>query len=184
MAELLYLNLIPVSEQAAFGNKVIDVANRLGTDANWLMQIMKAESGLRADAKNTKYPFKNGYATGLIQFTPDTAIGLGTTTTALAGMSRTDQMEYVYKYLSSYKNRLKSYFDLYLAIFFPAAIPYSNQDNYVFETSKISRSAIARSNPAIDINKDGLIKMGEFRQYLINTVQEKYRGIVFDKKKS
>ena len=40
-------------------------------------------------------------ATGLIQFMPSAAAGLGTSTQALAGMSRAEQMKYVEKYLSN-----------------------------------------------------------------------------------
>ena len=40
-------------------------------------------------------------ATGLIQFMPNTAEGLGTSTGELAGMSRARQMHYVEKYLSN-----------------------------------------------------------------------------------
>ncbi len=176
---LLYINLVPSSERDAFEQKVQSVASNLQTNPNWLMQIMKAESGLRADIQNTSYPMSNGYATGLIQFTPDTAAGLGTSTQALKQMSRVQQMDYVYKYLKPYAGRLNSYFDIYLVVFFPAAIGQTNNDNYVFETSRISRGSVARSNPTMDINKDGMITMAEFKQYLKNTVKQEYWDDIF-----
>jgi hypothetical protein len=177
MVDLIYINLIPdLSEQYLFSEKVRDVANRLQTNPDWLMQVMKAESGLSASIRNTFAPAKDidgnvAYATGLIQFMPSTARALGTTTWDLEKMSRVDQMEYVYKYLKPYTGNLKSYFDVYLTVFFPAAIPHSTEDNWVFETKGLSAEKIAKANPTMDINKDGKITMAEFRQYLQNTVK-------------
>ena len=190
---LLYINLIPLAEAEAFAKKVLEIAEKLKINPDWLMQVMKSESGLKANAINTHYPFKkkdgtlDGYATGLIQFIPDTARSLGTTTLALYSMTRLDQLDYVYKYFKPYTGRLKSYFDVYLVTFFPVAVPYSNDDNYVFEAKGISRTAIAKANPAININKDEKITMAEFKQYLRNTVLDKYKEKVFgiiEKKKA
>ena len=176
---LLYINLVPSSERSAFENKVASVASNLGINPNWLMQVMKAESGLRADIQNLAHPMQGGNATGLIQFSPDTAKNLGTTTDQLKRMSRVDQMDYVEQYFKPYASKIKSYFDLYLITFFPAAAGHSSDDEYVFETKNISRSSVAKGNPTIDINKDGKITMAEFKQYLKNTVQKQYWDAVF-----
>ena len=61
-------------------------------------------------------------ATGLIQFMPSTAIGLGTTTAALAAMTAEDQLEYVERYFKPYRNRLNTLEDLYMAILWPIAV--------------------------------------------------------------
>ena len=53
---------------------------------------------------------KGTKATGLIQFMPKTAIGLGTTIDELAGMTQVQQMDYVYTYFKSYTGRLKMVF--------------------------------------------------------------------------
>lgn len=176
---LLYINLVPSSEQVDFSNKVNQVAQNLGINPNWLMQVMKAESGIRADIQNLAHPMEGGNATGLIQFSPNTAKSLGTTTDALKNMSRVEQMDYVEKYFKPYASKIKSYFDLYLITFFPAAAGHSDDDSYVFETSKISRSSVATGNPSIDINKDGKITMAEFKQYLRNTVASQYMDAIF-----
>jgi hypothetical protein len=179
MASLLYISLVPPTEQLAFEAKVRDVASKLKTDPNYLMQVMKAESGLRADIENTYAPFADGYATGLIQFIPSTARALGTTTTALKGMSRVQQMDYVYAYLKPYAGQLNSYFAVYLVVFFPAAIPHVNDDAWVFETKSIARASVAKANPAININKDGMITMAEFKQYIKNTVPKANWQVLF-----
>jgi hypothetical protein len=175
---LLYSYLIPTSERTAFENKVTDVANKLNTNPDWLMQVMKAESGLRADIQNP-IEMQGGHATGLIQFAPDTAKALGTTTDALKKMSRVQQMDYVYKYFEPYKGKLNSYFDVYLPVFFPAAIGHTNDDAYVFKTSRISAAAVAKANPSIDVNKDGVVTMADFKAYLKKTVDQKYWDQVF-----
>jgi hypothetical protein len=179
MSSLLYINLVPSLEQDAFAQKVTDVATALQCDPNWLMQVMKAESGLRSDIQNTTYPLHNGYATGLIQFTPDTAASLGTTTDDLKQMSRVDQMDYVQKYFSPYIGQLNSYFAIYLVTFFPAAISHVDDDTYIFQTNNIAASSIAKSNPTIDINGDGQITMAEFKQYVQNSVQQQYWDQIF-----
>ncbi len=174
---LLYINLIPSSEQKTFQDKVNSVALKLLTNPDWLMQVMKAESGINPSIENTYRPMHNGNATGLIQFTPDTALNLGTTVAALKQMNRVDQMDYVYKYFKPYTGRLNSYFDIYLVTFFPAAI--GKPDDWVIHTDRIPGSAVAHSNPTMDINKDGQITIAEFKQYLRNTVPAQYQDIVF-----
>lgn len=164
---LLFIQNYKGSDAPAFEAKVKEVAADLGIDPNWLLATMWKESRLNPQAQNTKFPVGGGYATGLIQFVPDTARGLGTTTEQLYRMSGVQQMEYVRKYFKDIirrHGRLNSYFDTYIAVFFPAAI--GKPDNWVFEARNISRSAVARQNPAIDINKDNVITVAEFKEYL------------------
>jgi Transglycosylase SLT domain len=182
--KLVYLDLVPLQERDVFAAAVCSVSAFLEIDSNWLMAVMKAESGIKANARNTSFPFMkdgklDGYATGLVQFIPSTARSMGTTTWDLEKLSRVEQMDYVKKYFAPYKGKIKSYFDLYMVTFFPAGLPNSENADWVFETSKIRRASIAKSNPTIDINKDGKITIAEFRQYLINTVKPDLRGFVF-----
>lgn len=85
-----------LAKDAQFARAVAGVADRLGIPAQWLVDVMAFETG------GTFSPgISNGAgsgATGLIQFMPDTARGLGTSTGALAGMTRTQQLRYVEKY--------------------------------------------------------------------------------------
>ena len=184
--DLIYVKKIPENLLRDFFVKLAAIAKLLQVDPNWLMQVFQAESGVDPSRRNTYAPFhkKNGdldgYATGFIQFVPDTARRMGTTTQALEKMGWIKQLDYVYKYLQPYTGKIKNYFDLYLLVFFPAAVGHSNDDNWVFETKNISRLKIARANPAIDINKNGTITMGEFKQYVKNTVQKSLWSKVFD----
>lgn len=164
-------------DRAAFVAKVRAIASELGTNPNWLMGVMWAESKLNPQAQNTVYPVQGGYATGLIQFTPDTARSLGTSTAALLDMDGVQQLDYVKKYFRPYSGRLRSYFDVYAAVFFPAAI--GKPDAWVFQTSRLSASTIARQNPAVDLNDDGKITVGEFKEYLKNTIPVRLRKLIF-----
>jgi len=149
------------SNQSAFLAKVIDISARLGINPDWLMIVMKMESGINPAAYNA-----NGGATGLIQFMPSTAVGLGTSTGALIAMDNVTQLDYVYKYFKPYAGRLFSVTDLYLVTFFPVAL--GKPDNYVLQTSSLSAGLIARANPIFDLNKDQIITVGEFKQSVID----------------
>ena len=71
------------SNKEAFLQKVRLICAKLGIEPDWLMFVMNSESGLNPAAYNP-----NGGASGLIQFMPDTAKGLGTTTEALRKLLR------------------------------------------------------------------------------------------------
>jgi hypothetical protein len=100
----------------------------------------------------------NGGATGLIQFMPATARGLGTTTDALAKMSAVEQLKYVEKYYAPFAGKIKSGTDLYMATFWPAGV--GKGDDY-----KIGGAEVARVNKIFDLDKNGQITAGEFRRY-------------------
>jgi soluble lytic murein transglycosylase-like protein len=79
-----------------FKARILWTAEALGCDPNDLMACIAWESGetFRADIKNAA----GSGATGLIQFMPSTARGLGTTTALLAKMTPEDQIRSVYEY--------------------------------------------------------------------------------------
>jgi len=149
------------SNQAAFLAKVIDISTRLGINPDWLMIVMKMESGINPAAYNP-----NGGATGLIQFMPATAAGLGTSCSELLYMDNVTQLDYVYKYFRPYAGRLLSVTDLYMVTFFPAAL--GKPDDYILQTSTLHADTIARANPVFDLNKDQSITVGEFKQSILN----------------
>jgi hypothetical protein len=162
-AKLVYEDKV-LENRPAFIAKVQTISTALGIKADWLMVLMYHESGLNHRIQN-----KNG-ATGLIQFMPNTAQRMGTTTDALRSMSNVDQLDYVYRYFVPFKGRIRSYSDLYLITFYPYAL--SKPDYYVFGSEKSVNWAkkIRDQNRSIDINNDGVITMEEFKQWI-------YRGI-------
>jgi hypothetical protein len=165
---LVYESKVPTSYRNDFVKKVREVSTRLGIDPNWLMAIMYTES-----AKTFSPSIQNSIgATGLIQFMPSTAIGLGTTTTALKNMSAVDQLDYVEKYLKVYKNKLKSYVDTYFAIFFPLAI--GKPDDWVIQGAGLSSSLIARQNPLFNTNKDAQIQVWEVKKVMLQKLPSEW----------
>ena len=145
--------------KAAFLQKVQLIAVKIGIDPNWLMFVMNSESGLNPAAYNP-----NGGASGLIQFMPATAEGLGTTTAALRQMSNVEQLDYVYKYFSPYRGKMESLYDLYLVTFFPAAL--GKPDSYILQTSTLPAKVIADANPGIDLDGNDQITVGEFKHWI------------------
>ena len=158
MANILYLEKIADGDRDAFADKIQSVANDLGVLPSDLTIVMNSESGMDPQAINP-----DGGATGLIQFMPASAAGLGTSTGDLYNMSASEQLDYVHDYFLPYKGQLKNAYGVYLATFFPAAIGKPN--SWVLEANGLSRSIIARSNPAIDLNKDNQITVGEFKKW-------------------
>lgn len=154
--------------KAEFIAKVKDISNKLDIDPNWLMAVMYFESGISPRIQNTTHPIQGGYATGLIQFAPNTARSLGTTTDALKNMSNVKQLDYVYQYFKNYIAKLNSYVDLYLVTFFPLAV--GKPDNYVIQSKDISAASIARSNPVFDINKNNQVTVGEVKKAIISKI--------------
>jgi hypothetical protein len=139
-----------------FKERVLWIADALECSPDDLMACMAWESGetFRADVKN----MAGSGATGLIQFMPSTAKGLGTSTDSLAKMSPEDQLNYVYKYFRPYAGRLQSIGDVYMSILWPLGVGKS--DHYVlFDRSKAPKTF--RQNAGLDLNKDGLVTRAE-----------------------
>lgn len=139
-----------------FRARVKWIADSLGCPVDSLMACMAWESGesFRADIKNGA----GSGATGLIQFMPSTAKGLGTTTAALAQMTPEDQLRYVYEYFKPYAGKLHNLGDIYMAILWPKGVGKS--DEYVlFDRKKMPKTF--RQNAGLDVNKDGLVTRAE-----------------------
>lgn len=134
-------------KSAEFLNKTAAIAKELGGNVNHLMAIMQFESGIDHRKIN---PLSN--ATGLIQFMPSTARGLGTSTSELLAMSEIQQLDYVRKYLLPYKGKLNTIGDFYCSVLWPACVGKS--DSYVLFTSP---SIQYRQNNGFDKNRDGII---------------------------
>lgn len=159
---MVLYNKIRYNNPQAFAQKVEDISAQLGINPDWLMLVMYFESGLNPKAVN-----RTSGATGLIQFMPSTARNMGTSTENLANMDALDQLDYVYKYLSPYKNKMSSLVDVYLSVFYPSAV--GKEDGYVLGGANTDMSrTIARQNRIFDTNRDGQITKGEVSTYFEN----------------
>ena len=145
-----------------FTEKVASICSQLNIKPEWLMFVMWFESKLNPQAVN---PISG--ATGLIQFMPSTARGLGTTTAVLKRMSNVQQLDYVLAYLRPYKGRMRTWVDVYLAVFYPRAM---GNPNFV-----ITSDIVAKQNKIFDLNKDLDISVKEIETALRKQIPEKYR---------
>lgn len=143
---------------ADFRSKVMVIANDIDLWPSDLMSCMAFEDDetFAPDKRNTA----GSGAVGLIQFMPQTAAALGTTTQALAGLTAEGQLDYVHRYFAPWKGRLHNLGDLYMAILWPAGV--GKPDGYVlFAKSDPVHPRRYIQNKGLDFNADGLITRGE-----------------------
>ena len=161
--EPIYTPSIPanVKDDAPFQQEVSAVAGRLGVSEADLYAVMSFETG--GSFSPSQKNMAGSGATGLIQFMPSTAEGLGTSTQALSGMSRVQQMQFVETYLKNAGVKPGMQLsDLYMAVLFPAAVGKS--DDYVlFGNGAMSGygGVAYDQNSGLDKNGDGSITKGE-----------------------
>lgn len=145
-----------VQKDTAFMKEVDRVSNNLNVSKEDLLRVIQFET---AGSWSPSQPAGTSSAVGLIQFMPDTAKGLGTTSDKLAKMTRAEQMKYVEKHLSMFlKDEDKQYdfSDLYMAVHWPAAVG-KDLDYVMYEEG----SKFYKANKPLDINKDGKVTKGE-----------------------
>ena len=167
----IYTPRIPanVADDEEFRFAVTDVAQRLGINEGDLYAVMDFETG--GSFSPAQRNAAGSGATGLIQFMPSTAEGLGTSTEALSKMSRAQQMSYVYQYL---KNAgVKSGMgmsDLYMSVLFPAAV--GKPDDFVLFGRGAMSGYTGRAysqNAGLDRNGDGSITKAEASAKVLGT---------------
>lgn len=134
---------VRLQNDPAFHSALVDVASYLGVLPEWLYTVMNAESGCNPAAKNTA----GSGATGLIQFMPSTAPGLGTSVEALSRMSAIEQLPYVKKYFAPKKGKYRNVQDLYMYTFFPIAV--GRPLDWVIQSTNLTAQHISKQNPAI-----------------------------------
>ncbi len=139
-----------VGGDVEFLKEVKRVSQKYGIKEGDLLGLMASESGLNPKSNN-------GTHVGLIQFSADSAKLVGTSQSALLGMSRAQQMKYVDKYFEYWKlPKGANAGQLYATVFAPA---YASKD-----PNKVLYSSPSReysSNKPLDSNKDGKITISE-----------------------
>ncbi len=166
---LIFTEKLPVSNRGAIIEKINSISNYLGIDPNWLMAVMNFESGLDPSIVN---PISK--ATGLIQFMPTTAASLGTSTQQLKLMGFYNQLDYVKRYYTPYKGKIKGFVDLYLATFYPYAIGKPNSYVIGSQVSASHAATIAKQNPAFDPLKTGKITISTIKKVILAKVPAQY----------
>ena len=167
---LPYLNRISTQLQSKFELGVRNMALRLGVMPEWIVLAMYRESSLNPQAVNS-----SSGATGLIQFMPKTATGLGTSTAAIKKMNAVQQLPLVEKYLSNqiastriHPTRLV---DMYLLILYPKAVGKPN--NYIL----FKRGTTAyRQNSSI--NPTGDVTVADVEKFINHIVPAEWQTAV------
>lgn len=141
----------------AFISEVEAMAGRLGTKPEYLMAVMSFETG--GSFSPGQANSAGSGATGLIQFMPNTASELGTSTSALARMSSVDQLQYVEKYFmqraGANNGNLSTLEGVYTSVLYGS--PKSDPNSTLWS----SGSTEYRWNSGLDKNGDGRITAGE-----------------------
>lgn len=143
------------TKEPGFVQRVEEIAFEMGTLPEWLMALISFESG---GTFSPSIVNNTSGATGLIQFLPSTAMLFGTTTTALALMTATEQLTYVRAYFADQINRglsLNTLEALYTAVLSGTA---RSDANYVLFSTP---SGAYTGNAYLDIDNDGNVTTGE-----------------------
>jgi LysM repeat protein len=144
----------------AFITQVEAMAQRLGTQPEYLLAVMSFETGA-SFSPGVRNGAGSG-ATGLIQFMPATARELGTSTDALARMSALDQLQYVERYFNNRSDPgdLNTLEGVYTTVLYGS--PRPDPDATLFSQG----SAAYRMNSPLDVNRDGRITAGEATSFV------------------
>lgn len=153
--KLAFEDKVPFSYREPFVKKVKEISKRLGINPDWLMRVMNKETA-GTFSPTIKNPTSS--ATGLIQFMAATAINLGTSIAALRNMTAVQQLDYVEKYFQPYKGKMKTFADVYICVFYPAAL--NKPDTWTFP------NWVYKAQKYIDLNGDQKITLGEFKKWM------------------
>ena len=150
-----------------FRRELVRMGGRLRLDPNGISGVISLESGYDPSNWNNQCeqeiasgkkagPVEAKCAVGLIQFMPDTARNLGTTSLELSKMSAVEQLAYVEKFFRPYAGRLDTPSDFYMAVFNPANIGKSS--SFILYRRG---SEGYRQNQGFDKNGQGVITVGD-----------------------
>ena len=120
--------------------KVLQVASELWGESKKTEKASELMSIFHLETATTFSPSADngrGYS-GLLQFSDDVAIGLGTTRSKLKAMTFIEQMDYVKKYLQKNKDKLATLTDFYLQVIKPNAVGQGKNPDYILFDESIS----------------------------------------------
>lgn len=152
-----------VAEDKEFLSETTSVAQRTGAKEEDLLRIIDFETGGTFDPAQKNNA--GGSAIGLIQFMPEVAEEMGTTSEELSKMTRAGQMKVVGDYL---EKRLKgienpTLSDLYMAVLRPASVGKPENSTVYKKGSKAYEA-----NKGLDTNNDGKITKAEATQKVLD----------------
>ena len=147
-----------VNQHPEFLSELQQIAARIETRPEWLLNVIASESSFIPSARN-RLPRQT--ASGLLQIIEGTATGLGTTTAAIRRMNAVEQLRLIEKFFTPFRGRLNSLGDVYLAVF-RGFIVAGGPDTVVapLDGSRKERRAYYL-NRGLDVDGNGRITKGE-----------------------
>ena len=162
-----------IGDDTDFLEAVKEVSQKRGMNQAEFLGAIASESGLDPKAVN-----KDTGATGLIQFLPEVAESLGTTTDKISEMSRAEQVKLIDKYFDMNKlpdnptaGQLKT------NILMPAYTDKGDDfelmtKNKQFTDGEAGNPNTYSQNKGLDYNEDGFITVGEAGESIIKKMRE------------
>lgn len=155
----------------AFLTKLYDLAFRNGWSVDGIAALMSEESGFNPQAKN---PLPKQTATGLLQWTQQTARSIGTTVEEIFGMTATEQLDVVEDYYLKYLGKDREISDDdYILIGYGRSDLIGKPDYFVVD-SRSSIDPASRNrydlNSGYDRSGKGYITVGDLRAALRRTI--------------
>lgn len=159
-----------MQKEPLFGVKMLEMAERLNLDPNSILSVMSVETAGTFDPaiENPLLPISRGGPVGLIQFMPNTAKVLGTTSADLKRMSAVEQLQYVERFFKMNGGRIRKDVpgDYYMAVFMPAFVGAPQDmvlgrkgDDSQIPGVGLTYSSVYRNNPGFDHDKDGVFNV-------------------------
>lgn len=140
-----------------FVDRVLWIGDDLLIDPSYLMACMAFETGATFSA--SIWNAAGSGAVGLIQFMPQTASALGTSSEKLSKMTAENQLNYVWKYFEKRRGKLNNLGDVYMTILWPAAIGKSDDWNLFVQGGPRPRYYL--QNKGLDFDHDGDVSRAE-----------------------
>jgi LysM repeat protein len=146
------------------------MAQRIGARPEHVLAVMSFETG-GSFSPGVRNGAGSG-ATGLIQFMPNTARELGTSTDALARMNSVEQLEYVERYFAqrSDPGDLRTLEGVYTTVLYGSPRPEPGSTLFSQGT------AAYRMNAPLDLNRDGRITAGEATSFVRDKIEGEAPG--------
>jgi hypothetical protein len=165
----------------AWGNKVSEafryrvrlIAGVLEVDPSWLMATIAQETGETFSASIRHA--SDSASVGLIEFSPQTAAALGTSTEALAAMTPEDQLDYVCRYFFPRRSEFRSVDDLYMGLLWPAAIGLP-PDAVVFDERDPHLPRRYIESRGLGLNRQGKITKAEAASSVVHMLKKGLRA--------
>ena len=143
-------------EQEGVKQKLEEVANNHGFTVDELLNVIQKESDFDTSAVNPK-----SSATGLIQFMPKTAEGLGTSIEEISSMNTIDQLSLVDTYFK--QNHTKGQHP-YITIAYPAAAKMGMDDVIAKKEDSISLQNPVWQNEEGNVTKRSILAYAGYNE--------------------